>query len=78
MALVDWEIFTTQMTAIFTCILDFTFRETHSLPTMFNPLPYVSLDGDRVSNQLIIYNMLSLANTFETNFAYCSVLVRER
>ena len=44
----DWEIFTIQMTAIFQSVMDFTFRQSHSLPSMFSPLPYVSLDTERV------------------------------
>jgi hypothetical protein len=48
-SLYDWEIFTTQMTAIFQCILKFTFKDTHSLPSMFMPLVYISLDFEKVS-----------------------------
>ena len=48
----DWEIFTTQMSVIFQCIFDFICRESHSLPTMFNPIPYVILDSERVSASL--------------------------
>lgn len=53
----DWEIFTIQMTTIFQSIMDFIFCETHTLPSMFNPLPYVSLDTERVSQIIsVIHN----------------------
>lgn len=45
----DWEIFTTQMNAIFHCILDFSLKEGRSLPSMFSPVPYIQLDSDKVS-----------------------------
>ena len=51
MAVQDWEIFTTQMNAIFHCILEFTLKEGRSLPSMFNPVPYILLDPDNVSGR---------------------------
>ncbi|XP_019854830.1 PREDICTED: uncharacterized protein LOC109583798 [Amphimedon queenslandica] len=50
----DWEIFTIQMTAIFQSVMDFTFRQSHSLPSMFSPLPYISLDTERGGTRLFL------------------------
>ena len=48
MSLGEWDIFTLQMSNIFDCILEFTFRETHSVPAMFSPLTYTILDQRKV------------------------------
>ena len=63
MACEDWEIYTTQMSAIFHCIIEFTLKENRSLPSMFSHLPYVSLDPDKVRimhNDIFIIPVLAL------------------
>ena len=44
----DWETFTANMTFIFSKIKDYVFRDPHSIPFMFETLPYSQSGKKRV------------------------------
>ena len=44
----DWETFTTNMTFVFSKIKDYVFRDPHSIPFMFQTLPYIQKGPKKV------------------------------